>query len=173
MKRIIIIGSAGAGKSTLARALHNIIQIEVIHLDLLFWKPGWIGMPKETWIDTQQQLIQAEEWIIDGNYQSTMDIRLNAADTIIFLDMPRLLCIWRVIKRHIIYMGRSRPDLANGCSEKITWRYLLEIWKFPSRERKEIIGKFHENSCKKQIIWLTSRKGISIFLKKIRIVYAK
>src|SRR5690242_17455985 len=95
MKKIILIGSGGSGKSTLARQLGNKLNIKVHHLDALFWKPNWEGVPREEQIAVQNNLIKDEKWIIDGNYGGTMDIRLNAADTIIFLDIHRTICIYR------------------------------------------------------------------------------
>jgi|SRR6266700_1953020 adenylate kinase family enzyme len=175
MKRIMIIGAPGAGKSTLARTLHTITKLSVIHLDSLFWKPGWRKTPKAAWIALQQEIVQGEEWIIDGTYQSTMDIRLEAADTIIFLDIPRPLYFWRVIKRHILYRRKPRPDLAKGCPEKITWRYLGEVWNFPTNERGTLIEKFSnlKRQEQKQIIWLTSVHTVSTFVKELRATYEK
>jgi adenylate kinase family enzyme len=173
MKKVMIIGAPGAGKSTLARTLHTITKLPVIHLDLLFWKPGWRETPKAAWIALQQEIIQGEEWIIDGTYQSTVDVRLGAADVVIFLDMPRFLYLWRVIKRHILYWGRSRPDLAKGCPEKITWSYLQEVWNFPVNEREILIEKLSDLSGQKQIIWLTSARRVSAFVKELRATYEK
>jgi adenylate kinase family enzyme len=175
MKRIMIIGSAGAGKSTLARTLHTITKLPVIHLDSLFWKPEWRETPKATWIALQQDIVQGEEWIIDGTYQSTIDIRLEAADAVIFLDMPSLLCLWRVIKRHILYWRRLRPDLAKGCPEKITWGYLDEVRNFPNNERGTLIEKLFDlkNQEQKQVIWLTSVHAVSAFVKELRAIYEK
>jgi adenylate kinase family enzyme len=87
MKKIILIGSGGSGKSTLARKLGDKLEIDVYHLDALFWKPNWEGAPKDEQRKVQNDLVKKEEWIIDGNYGGTMDIRLNAADTVIFLDI--------------------------------------------------------------------------------------
>jgi adenylate kinase family enzyme len=84
MKRIAIIGSCGAGKSTLARQMGTILGLEVIHLDSFFWKPGWVETPRVEWRSTVENLVKRETWIIDGNYGSTFDIRLEAADTIVF-----------------------------------------------------------------------------------------
>src|SRR5699024_1821495 len=103
MKKIILIGSGGAGKSTLARQLGAALQIEVIHLDALFWKPNWTPVQREKQVEIQKELVNKEEWIIDGNYGGTIDIRLQAADTIIFLDIPRTICVYRAFKRMIQY----------------------------------------------------------------------
>ena len=82
MKKIVLIGSGGSGKSTLAKQLGEKLKINVYHLDALFWKPNWVGVPKDEQRMIQKDLVKRQEWIIDGNYGGTMEIRLNAADTI-------------------------------------------------------------------------------------------
>src|SRR5438067_451722 len=113
MNRIVIIGPAGAGKSKLARQLGEILQIEVIHLDSLFWQDDWKKIPRGRQREIQQQFVQKATWIMDGSYHATLGSRIKAADTVIFLDMPLFTCIWRVIKRH--FTARSRPDLPKRC----------------------------------------------------------
>lgn len=87
----MLIGSGGSGKSTLARQLGNILNIQVYHLDAIFWKPNWEGVSKEEQISIQTDLVKKDEWLIDGNYGGTLDIRMDAADTIIFLDINRTI----------------------------------------------------------------------------------
>jgi adenylate kinase family enzyme len=113
MKRVVVIGSGGAGKSTFSRRLHAATGLPLIHLDRLFWRPGWTEMPNEEWRATNEMLVKAEAWIIDGNYGGTMDVRLAAADTIIFLDLPRLVCLYRVLKRLAAYR-RGAPIWAKA-----------------------------------------------------------
>jgi len=96
MTKIAVIGSPGAGKSTLARQLGQVLGSEVFHLDAFYWKPGWVETPKEEWVEIQKKLVTKDSWIIDGNYGSTIEIRLQAAEVIIFLDLPRSVCLWRV-----------------------------------------------------------------------------
>lgn len=139
MRRVAIIGSPGAGKSTFARRLGDITGVEVVHLDRLFWKPGWVETPRQEWVQLQQQLVERAAWIIDGNYGATMDTRLQAADTVIFLDFPRRVCLWRAVKRAIKFRGQTRPDMGNGCPEKIDLEFLLYIWRFRKREHAEIV----------------------------------
>ena len=116
MNRILIIGCAGSGKSTFAKKLHTLIDCELIHLDRIFWKPGWVRTPKNEWRKMQNELVTKESWIIDGNYHNTMDIRLSRADTVIFFDFPRILCLWNALKRsfkgHIF--NAKRDDMADG-----------------------------------------------------------
>ena len=124
MKRVLIIGSGGAGKSTLTVQLGPILGLPVIHLDSLYWKQGWQQLDKDIWRDTVSGLVAGDEWIMDGNYGGTLDIRVPAADTVVYLDFPPLLCLWRVIKRRFQYNKCGRPDMAPGCPEQITLAFL-------------------------------------------------
>ncbi|MGH9842177.1 MAG: hypothetical protein ACREEM_25785 [Blastocatellia bacterium] len=111
MRKVLVIGSGGAGKSTFAKCLGERLHIEVIHLDMLYWNPGWIETPKAEWLRAVEELVKRDAWIMDGNYSGTLDLRLKACDTVIFLDLPRLTCLWRVLKRVVQYRGRRRPDM--------------------------------------------------------------
>lgn len=168
MKKIAIIGSAGAGKSTLARQLGKILNIEVIHLDSFYWKPGWIETSEDEWKDTVKNLVKRETWIIDGNYGSTLDIRLDAADTIIFLDFPRIICLWRVIKRRFQYAGKSRPDMTPGCIERLTWSFIHWVWTYPIRSRSKVLEKLAERAEKREIIILHTFSETHRFLQDIK-----
>ena len=87
-------------------------------------KPNWEGVPREEQIAVQNNLIKDEKWIIDGNYGGTMGIRLNAADTIIFLDIHRTICIYRAFKRIVKYQNKTRPDMGAGCEERFDLQFL-------------------------------------------------
>lgn len=168
MNRIALIGSGGSGKSTLAMDIGKLLDIEVWHLDAILWKPNWILTPREEQKQIQSQLVSQGSWIIDGNYQSTLDIRLEAADTIIFLDMPRSLCLYRVWKRRLMYHNRSRPDMQSGCKEKIDLQFLKWIWDFPSKKRPQMQQKLAELGMDKQIIRLRSPREVKGFLEKMK-----
>jgi adenylate kinase family enzyme len=163
MKKIVIIGLSGAGKSTLARKLDSKLKIKVFHLDRLFWKCGWIGETRDTRIDILQVLVREKQWIIEGTYLSSSEIHLDAADTIIFLDISPFLCLQRLIKRHLEYYRRSRRDIPEGCTDKLTLLRIMKVLTFPLHGRRTIMQKLrHYNS--KQIIWLHSTKEVEDFL---------
>ena len=168
MKRIAIIGSSGAGKSTLARQLSTLLALPVVHLDTLFWQPGWIQTPPDEWYVVQKQLIQQETWIMDGNYRSSLDIRFSVADTIIFLDFPMPLCMYRALKRRFQYAGKTRPDMNVGCPERIDWGHIKWIWNYPKDGRVSAVQKIQQYSEGRTIIILRNPRQVKRFLQKIK-----
>lgn len=168
MKRILIIGSSGSGKSTLARQLGVQLDLPVIHLDKFFWKPDWVRTPYSEWAHMVDDFIAKDKWILDGNYRNTLDVRLKAADTIIFLDLPPWICTWRAMKRRIMYYNEARPDMAKGCKEKIFDPYFPKfikwIWNYPKRAKPQIFRHLNQLPKEKQVIWLRSPKEVNQFL---------
>ncbi|WP_210365410.1 DNA topology modulation protein [Bacillus sp. REN3] len=168
MKKIVLIGSGGSGKSTLARQLGEKLKINVYHLDALFWKPNWVGVPKDEQRKVQNDLVNKEEWIIDGNYGGTIHIRLNAADTIIFLDINRTICVYRAFKRMVQYRNKTRPDMGEGCEERFDLDFFKWIWNYPKTKRPEILKRLHQLSKEKQVIILKSPKEVRQFFEKVQ-----
>jgi adenylate kinase family enzyme len=165
MKKVLIIGSGGAGKSTLARRLGEATGIEVVHLDKLHWKPNWTSPPKDEWRKTVAEALKKDEWIMDGNFGGTMEMRIKACDTVIFLDFPRRICLYRAVKRALTYYNKTRPDMGEGCREKIDFEFLGWIWNFPKttkpviEERLTLLGK------EKNIVRLRRPREAADFLK--------
>lgn len=123
MQRIVILGNAGSGKSTLARALGKRLGVAVVHLDTLFWEPGWVEPDAAQFRERVRDALTTEAWICEGNYaRRTFDLRLPSADLIIWLDTPRLSCLRRVIVRSVL--NRPRPDLPAGCREQLDQAFL-------------------------------------------------
>ncbi len=164
MKKVLVIGPGGAGKSTLARRLGALLNIEVLHLDKFYWHAGWIEMPKGEWLKTVEELLRRDAWIMDGNYSGTLDIRFEACDTVIFLDMARTLCLWRILKRAVMYRNKSRSDMAEGCHERLTLEFILWIWNYPNRSRPKIIKMLESNLEGKKIVWLRTQSDVKRFL---------
>lgn len=167
MKRIVLIGSGGSGKSTLARQLGEKLNLKVYHLDAIFWKPNWVGVPKEEQRKVQNELVKQEEWIIDGNYGGTMEVRLNAADTIIFLDLPRTICVLRVFKRMLKYRNQTRPDMGEGCEERFSLAFIKWVWGYRTKRRPGILQRLGQLSKDKNVIILKSAKEVRDFLEKV------
>ncbi|MEO0012222.1 MAG: hypothetical protein RLZZ535_611 [Cyanobacteriota bacterium] len=151
MQKVAIIGSCGAGKSTLAMNLGKKLNLPVIHLDAYYWQSGWQETDASQWLEIQQELIKGNSWIIDGNYGNTMGIRLAAADTVIWLDFNRYLCLWRVCKRYLKYPGKTRPDMAANCPERLNRDFIQYVWNFSRVHRSKIIDKLANYQQNKQI----------------------
>lgn len=164
MRRILVIGSGGAGKSTVARRLGQVLDLEVNHLDKFYWKPGWVESPADEWLQTVTDLSNRESWIIDGNYGGTLEVRLQKCDTIVFLDMPRLLCLWRIVKRSLQYHGESRPDMTEGCPEKLSFEFVSWVWNYSRDTRPRVVKLIGEHAAGKRVVWLRSKRDVEKFL---------
>lgn len=172
MRRIMVIGvSAGVGKSTFARELGSILDIDVCHLDRLYWKPNWIVAPAEEFIEKQRKIVKREQWIIEGNYTSTSDIRMSYADTIIYVELPLRVCLYRVFKRWISHIGKTRIDMGEGCNEKLDIQFLSFILKTYHSRKRNMAAKFQQLEAEGSlinIIRLKSKASIRSYLQQER-----
>jgi len=168
MKKILVIGAGGAGKSTFARRLGESLGLPVIHLDKVFWHAGWVETPKDVWRRKVEELCAGDSWVMDGNYSGTLDVRLEACDTIIFLDLPRVLSTWRVLKRAVIYRNAPRPDMAEGCRERIDLKFLHWVWTYQKRRRPKILARLGELAGGKRVYRLSSSAEVEKFLAEVR-----
>lgn len=164
MKKVIVIGSGGSGKSTFSRMLGDKLDIPVVHLDKLYWHAGWVKTPKDEWEEIVRREIEKPEWIMDGNFGGTRPMRLAACDTVIFLDLPRWLCMYRILKRTITFRRGTRPDMADGCDERFDPEFILWVWNYPNSGRRRVIAELAELSDKNVIV-LRSPSEIVSFLK--------
>jgi adenylate kinase family enzyme len=164
MKKVLVIGSGGAGKSLFARHLGPLLNLDVIHLDALYWHPGWVQTPRAEWQQVIEALLRRDAWIIDGNYSSTLALRLEKCDTVIFLDIARPICLWRVLKRAILYRRRTRPDMAAGCRERLDWEFLRWVWRYKRQTKPQIIELLRQSAQSKQVIWLRTPAEVKRFL---------
>jgi adenylate kinase family enzyme len=167
MKKVLVIGCCGAGKSTFSRKLHNIINLELIHLDQYYHKPNWEEPEKEEWEGTVNNLVQKPTWIIDGNYKGTFDIRFKEADTIIYLDYSTIKCFWRVIKRIFSYHGKVRPDMPEGCKERFDLEFLHYVATFNFKNRKGILKRLNAVKEHKKVYVFKTDKKADLFLSEL------
>lgn len=155
--RILVIGTAGAGKSTFSRALSARTGLPVIHLDVHYWKPGWVKPSEDEWRDKQRGLLAGPAWIADGNDLETLDLRLERADTVVLLDTPWWICAGRAFLR-----GLRKPvgELPEGCHNSATrrlqdeWRLVWLVWR-------------HRRSETEQARAIISRHGMHVTLRVI------
>jgi len=166
MKRVLVIGSGGSGKSTLSVELGRATGLPVIHLDREYWRPGWEETPKDEWKSRVEKLLAGDSWIMDGNFGGTREIRMQAADTIIFLDLPRRVCLYRVLKRTIKYYGRSRPDMSEGCNERLDLEFIMWVWNYKHRSRKRLLAELEKLEGKSVII-LRNQRQVSDLLANL------
>ena len=136
MRRVLVIGSPGAGKSTLSHTLGRRTGLPLHHLDRMFWLSGWIERDRDEGRAELERVLAQDRWIIDGNYGSTLPLRIARADTVVWLDYPTALCLGRALRRWWMYRGRSRPDMTEGCPERLDGEFLLYIVNFRRNWRK-------------------------------------
>ena len=147
MRRVLVIGPCGAGKSTLAVELGQKLGLSVFHMDKLNWQPGWVESSKDEISVKLAEIVAADRWLIDGTYGGTLAPRLARADTVVYLDYPIRLCLWRLMRRIWTYRGRTRPDMTEGCPERFDLEFLVYLmrWNSGPRIRTEARLKGHEN----------------------------
>jgi adenylate kinase family enzyme len=163
-KRITIVGGGGAGKSTLAVQVAGRLGMPVIHLDRHFWRPGWVPAPTDAWRQTVTELVSAPEWVMDGNFADSLDLRLTRSDAIVFLDLPRRIAIRRALGRLLRWWGRTRPDLPPGCPESFDLQFIRWMWRFPKEGRVELLATIAEADAERRMIRLTSPKQVQVWL---------
>lgn len=169
MQRIVILGNSGSGKSTLARLLGKRLGLPVVHLDRLFWEPGWVEPDAEQFRSRVRSAVTADGWVCEGNYaRRTFDLRLARADQIIWLDTPRLTCFLRVIIRSVL--NQPRPDIPDGCREKLSrafFAFLRYVWKFDRDSRPGIERMRLAMGPQLPIVRLRNRREITVFLNSL------
>jgi adenylate kinase family enzyme len=168
MERILIMGRAGAGKSSLASRLGKKLNLPYFHMDKMFWLPGWIERSKiEMAIDVEKILETHKKWVIDGNYKRVaLESRTRASDLITILDYSFMVCIFRVLKRNIIHWNKVRPDMGNDCKEKFDWEFVKFIWSYPKRARRpieNILSQFPD----KKIIKFRNPGELNLWLRSL------
>jgi adenylate kinase family enzyme len=163
MRRIVVLGCSGSGKTTLAAQIGQRLDLPVICLDPLYWLPGWRVPDTESFLSRVAEALAEDAWVSEGNYRETFPIRLPRADTVIILQCPRWLRLWRVLRRSIFERGK-RADLPVGCPEHVDWALLKFIWRFDRTTWPRIDAARVEHGATVPTCWLRSRREINDFL---------
>lgn len=164
MQRIAVVGSGGAGKSTFATELGRQLAVPVIHLDEHYWQPGWVETATEEWRDRQRKLLASDRWIVDGNYTSTLDVRLDRADTVVVLAIPRWRCLIRVLRRWLQHYGRAVQ--AAGCPERVSPAFLRWVWNYPRSGRARLDTALARHRQNLRVVELYSPADVRDFLAR-------
>lgn len=153
MRRVVVLGRGASGKSTLAIHLSEATGLPVIELDHIFWQPGLTATPRDQWISLQRRLVEEKGWIIDGDLgpYDVVEVRLRAADTVVFLDFPLVRCAWRAVRR-----SRERADF---------WLWLLRYGRQSRPFLMESIAKYAGNAT---LHIIRNPEGVRRFLADVQ-----
>lgn len=164
MRRIVVVGPGGSGKSTLARQVGSALCLEVVHLDSVFWKPGWVRVPAGEQQELLNEIVARPEWVIDGDHIRTQEFRFAAADTILFLDFPRPVCLRRTVLRFFRNRGSNRLGLPIGCPERLSWALLRWVWRYPQDNRALVLAGIERHAAGKRVIVLHGPREVEQFV---------
>lgn len=167
MKKIVVIGSSGAGKSTFSKKLALVLDIPLYHLDQMNWRSGWQEVSKEEQKQMQLEVLKKDAWIIDGNYGGTLDVRLQEADTVVFLDFHQVICTSRALRRVLRYRNQVRPDMAEGCPERFNLEFIKYIWNFPKTKTPHILKRLQELPSEKRVFHFRKPHELEEFLLEL------
>jgi adenylate kinase family enzyme len=165
LTKVIIIGNAGGGKSTLCKTLSKAKGLPINQLDKLQWNPGWVATPQERFNTLHDAILKQEKWIIDGVASvESIKRRVEAADTIIFIDHPLWIHYWWAAKRQWMCLFRDRPDFVEGCPMlPKTWELARMIWRIHKQFRPILLALIENHRHDKQIFHIRSPAELAEF----------
>ncbi|MDK4713992.1 AAA family ATPase [Rhizobium sp. CNPSo 4039] len=168
-ERILVIGCSGTGKSTLAQAIASLRGLTYVSMDRdIFWLPGWKSRPRPEAIALIEQAVAGPRWIIDGNSPGTLPLRLPRTDLVIWRRPPRYVALRGVISRWLRYRGRSRPEMAPGCPERLDWKFLRYIWTFEHDEAPQFQEMLERHGRNVPVVTLKSYRDGEDLLSRLR-----
>jgi adenylate kinase family enzyme len=168
MQRILVMGSSGSGKSTFARRLSLATGIPVVSLDAMFWKPGWKPSDDAAFGERVAETAHRQRWIMDGDYISYAgELRRQLADAVIWFDLPRATCTIGILTRIATSYGRVRPEMAEGCPEKIDAEFFRYVWTYRDRRRPRLLKYFEGLRPDQPLICFTERAQADRYLTEM------
>lgn len=167
LQRWLVIGPCGAGKSTLAMELGERLALPVVHLDRLNWLPGWREEDREVFAQRVHEAVAQERWIIDGNYGGTLAMRLVRAQVVVWLDYSLARCLWGIGRRVMQWRGRVRPDMGEGCPEKLDFEFLVWAVTHHHASRRSVHQKLARHGRHVRLMRFTSPGQTRAFLQAL------
>jgi adenylate kinase family enzyme len=160
----VVIGSPGAGKSVFAERLGRLLGIEVFHLDALYWRSGSPPSAAE-WAELEEDVVRRDRWVADGNYSATLTVRLDAADTAVFLDLPRLVCLARFARRR--FRSQTAADMPPDRRAYLSWSAVRGIVSFPRDHRPGFLDVLKAREDRLRVVVLRAPSEVETFLEDV------
>ena len=169
MQRILVMGSSGSGKSTFARRLSEATGLPFVSLDALFWKPGWQPSESAVFHERVTAAVGQPGWVIDGNYTKgpSGELRRQLADTIFWFDLPRRTCMTGILSRIARSYGQVRPEMAEGCPEKIDFEFFRYVWTYRKQQRPAVLQYFERLRPNQNFVCFTRRAQADRYLMNL------
>jgi len=164
MKKVAIVGCGGSGKSHVARALGDVLDAPVTHLDAAFYDDEWNELPMEKFAAVQRDLVAKEKWVIDGNYNSTLQIRLEACDTVVLMDVSTLAALWGVFSRQLRHGAGHK---GNGVHNRIHWGVIKYVATYRRKMRPRVMAKIEEFGSGAHVVLLANWRQTLRWLRKV------
>lgn len=169
-RRVIVIGSPGAEKGSLARAIAERLKLPCIELERLYWRPGWRKPTPEEWRAQVTELAAREDWVMEGTFPATLDIRVARADWLVYVDAPMPVCLIRKLKEMMRGRGDPKAEVAPGCPQRLNGRLLRFIWNFPTSIGLRINTIIARERRNRTIFILRTKREQEEFLAKVPIL---
>lgn len=169
MQRVLVMGSSGSGKSTFARRLSDITGIPMISLDALYWKPGWVASDNAEFGQRVAEVVRQSRWIMDGNFtrHGAGEARRDLSDTIIWFDLPRRTCVLGILGRIAGSYGEVRPEMAEGCPERLDFEFFRYVWTYRRQQRPKLLAYFEGLRNDQSLVCFTSRTMADDYLRDV------
>lgn len=168
VKRIAVTGPVGAGKSRLAEELGDALAIRVLHLDALFWKPGWVPTPRHEFEAMQRRELAADSWIVDAQFDDMLPEWLHAADTVVFVDTSPLRSLWRVSKRRLRRNGSvGTPVGEPGAIHRSLVKFARNQWQYRRTVRRELLAELARERNGRRVVVLRRGSDAAAFLRSL------